>query len=378
MKVTISTGGKFHAFRLAYQLQKSGYLQKIFTGYPWFALKKTGVEKKRVKCLILKEALRRSFSKVSFLDHGRIEYSTANLFDRQVAGRISACDIFVGWSGFSLESIKKIRSFLSAKIVLERGSPHIQQQNDSFLEEQESTGIKLGLSNRLLLEKELEEYQLADCICVPSSFAKQTFIEKGFTQEKIMQVSLGVDPEAFRPAGKKDDCFRIICVGINIRKGVHLLLQAMDELKLKNSQVWLIGRLDEEIKPVLKRYSGIFKYFGGLPNSELYKYYSQGSAMVFFSLGDGFGLSVLEAMACGLPVICSDRTGAKDALTEGINGYIVPARNIEKLKEKITLLYERQDLARQMGLEARKTAVENFTWEAYGKKIISNYLRLIG
>jgi len=67
MKVTISVGGKFHAFHLAGQLEKRGYLSGIFTSYPWFALKDSNLPRDKVNCLAIKEILERVLSKIPFL-----------------------------------------------------------------------------------------------------------------------------------------------------------------------------------------------------------------------------------------------------------------------------------------------------------------------
>ena len=126
MKVTISVGGKFHAFYLAKELQKRGYLDRIFTSYPWPKVKDSGLLRQKVDCLILKEILERGLYKILYLSNKiEIPYYTANLFDKQVAARIKPCDIFVGWSGFSLYTLRKIRKSFPARIILEHNSTHL-------------------------------------------------------------------------------------------------------------------------------------------------------------------------------------------------------------------------------------------------------------
>lgn len=376
MKVTISVGGKFHAFHLARQLEKRGYLNKIFTSYPWFKVKKSGVSKEKVKCLVLKEALGRVLSNTPYLNNSKIGYYMANLFDYQVANRIKPCDIFVGWSGFSLYTIRKIYKSFLAKTILERGSNHIEAQRDILMQESRQMGVRVNLPSMQMVEKELEEYRQADYISVPSTLAKETFLNKGFPQEKIIQVPLGVDIEAFKPITKKDSTFRIISTGITMRKGIHYLLQAIDELKIRDLELWLIGNASDDVKPFLKRYLESFKYLGEISHKELYEYYSQGSIFVLFSLEDGFGMVLLEAMACGLPVICSTQTGAKDVVRDGVDGFIVATRDIEALKEKITYLYENPAICKAMGESAKERVSNNFTWNDYGERIINAYLKV--
>lgn len=378
MEVAISVGGKFHAFHLARQLEKRGHLERIFTSYPWFAVKNLKLPRHKISCLILKEILERGLSKTPYLSNRiRHSYWTANIFDRQVANRIKPCDIFVGWSGFSLHTLRRIRKKFPAKIILEHNCAHLETERDILIEERERLRAKVDLFCPEFIQKELEEYQEADYIAVPSRLSQQTFLAKGFPQERLICVSHGVATESFKPLPKNDRTFRIICVGISIRKGIHYILKAVNELRIKDLEVWLIGKICDDIKPFLKKYAGTFRYLGGIPQEELYKYYSQGSISALFSLIDGFGLALLEAMACGLPVICSDSVGAKDAVRENIDGFIVPARDIKTLKEKILYLYENPHICQEMGRMARENVTHNFTWDNYGEKITNSYLNLL-
>lgn len=384
MKITISVGGKFHAFYLARELDRYGFLDTIFTSYPYFKIKDSGINKKKVRCLIVKEIIERLFYSlpyIKFKEKIDIPYYMANLFDYEVACRIKPCDIFIGWSGFCLYTINKIRRDFNSKVVVERSSVHIEVQKEIMLEEEKNLGIKLDMPSSKIIEKEKKEYEMADYIIVPSTFARESFIKKGFNKEKIINVPLGVDTEIFRPIPKEDKVFRIISVGISAQKGIHYLLKAVSALKLKNIELWLIGKPQSDIESLLKTYSrkDTFKIYliGGVPKNKLYRYYSQGSVFILFSLQDGFGMVVLEAMACGLPVICSTNTGAKDVIRDGIDGFIVPTKDVETLKKKILFLYEYPDMVYKMGKNARENVVSSYTWYHYGRRTIEIYKKII-
>ena len=378
MKVSISVGGRWHAFHLARELDRKGYLEKLFTSYPRFTLKDTDIAGDKVDCLILKEILERVLYKMPYPKNKTgVSYYMADVFDRQVSSRIKPCDIFVGWSSFSLHTLRKIKKSFFSKTILERGSIHIKDQRDIYLAEAKRLGVNLLSPCRKVVEKELAEYREADYIAVPSTLAKESFLKRGLPENKIICVPLGVDTEVFRPIPKNDRIFRIISVGLSIRKGIHLFLQAVNELRIKDLEVWLIGEIDNEAKHFLKKYPGNVKYLGGLPQRELYKYYSQGSVSILFSLEDGFGMVLSEAMACGLPVICSSGVGAKDVVREGIDGFVLPIGDVERLKEKIVYLYEHREKAKAMGQEARKRVESDFTWGHYGERIIDNYRKIL-
>lgn len=379
MKVTISVGGKFHAFHLAKQLYKRGYLDKIFTSYPWFAVKDADLPRNKVGCLFIKEILDRLLHKVPYLSRKiDIRAYILDFFDGLVAKQLKPCDIFVGAPGYSLHTLKKARQSFSAKAIIECVDRHIEEEKNILRQEGKTLGIKLNLPSSRVTEKVLAEYQEADYIVIPSLVSKQTFLRNNFPENKLICIPWGVDIETFRPIPKNDNTFRIISVGPRIIKGTHYLLQALEELKIKDLELWLIGAgIEQELMPFLKKYSRNFRYLGAVPQRELYKYYSQGSVFIQFSLSDGFGMTVLEAMACGLTVICTDKVGAGEVIRDNIDGFIVPARDIEALKEKILYLYQNPQIFRQMGREAQENITKNFTWDNYGQKVVSAYLNLL-
>lgn len=377
-KAVISVGGKFHALHLARALYKLGYLSKIFTSYPWISIKNDvfGIPKDRIICLSFIEPVHRILELIPYLDRKLVSYYMSDFFDRFVSNSelLKNCDIFWGWSGVSLNCIKKIRSNKSAVIIVERGSAHINYQYKVLKEEEERLGLKINLPSKLMVEKENQEYARADFISVPSSFAKETFIQNNTPSQKIISTSLGVDLKVFHPIKKQDNVFRIVTTSARIIKGTHYILEAVNRIisKRKNLELWILGGIEKDIKPFLKKFEGNFKYIGNIPQRSLYKFYSQGSVFILFSLEDGFGMSLLEAMACGLPVICSDATGAKEVVLDGVNGYIIPLRNVDILIEKILYLYKNPDICLQMGKNALKCVRDFFTWEHYEKRIAKN------
>jgi glycosyltransferase involved in cell wall biosynthesis len=78
-------------------------------------------------------------------------------------------------------------------------------------------------------------------------------------------------------------------------------------------------------------------------------------------------------MACGLPVIHTTNTGGEDIVRNGIDGFCVPIRDVEALKEKILFFYENPESLVEMGKNALKQARGSLSWDDYGKKMISAY-----
>ena len=84
-----------------------------------------------------------------------------------------------------------------------------------------------------------------------------------------------------------------------------------------------------------------------------------------------------QAMACGLPVICTTNTGGSEIVDDDISGYIIPIRNIEILKDKIKILYNDRDKLQEMSKCAHAKANNHLSWENYGDRMLKIYSELI-
>ncbi len=375
MQVTISVGGRFHAFYLAQQLLKRGYLRRLITSYPKFEVVKYGIPKDRVRSVVIKELMSRGWEKVpSFLKNSyNPQFLIHEIYDRWASYLYTKSDICVAFAHFGLHTIRKAKR-LGAMTIVERGSAHILYQIEILKEEYEKIGLKPQLGHPKVIENGLKEYEETDYISIPSKFVKRTVLEKGFPEEKLIHVPYGVHLDEFRQISKEDKKFRIVYAGgMTIRKGIHYLLQAYSDLKLLNSELLLIGGLSDEIKSFFKKYEGNYRWVGNVPQRELYKYYSQGSVFVMMSIEEGLALVQPQAMACGLPVICTRNTGGEDIVREGIDGFIIPIRDVEALKEKLIYLYDNPDICKAMGQSAEERVSRGFTWDDYGERIIKAY-----
>jgi len=260
---------------------------------------------------------------------------------------------------------------LGAIAIVDRGSSHAQYNKEVLQEEYNKLGVIKWLPPASIIEKELREYELADYILIPSEFVRRSFIKKGMPDSKLIKIPYGVDLTYFYPTKKEDDTFRILYVGgMHLRKGVHYLLEAFAQLELPNAELWLIGSQSEEIKPFFKKYAGHFRYFNHLPQNELFKYYSQCSVFAICSIEEGMAMVQAQAMACALPLICTTNSGGEDLIREGEEGFVVPIRDVELLKERIAWCYENQKLCQAMGDSARKRILDYHTWDDYGDSLV--------
>ena len=177
---------------------------------------------------------------------------------------------------------------------------------------------------------------------------------------------------------KSDHVFRVVHVGaISFQKGVHRLIQAFAELKLPNSELCLVGAISPEMKPFLQKHRGNYRYLGVMPQASLYKVYNECNVFCLNSIQDGFGMVILQAMACGLPLICSENTGGPDVICEEDCGFVVPVRGDKVLKERILQLYNNTALRQKMGKAAHLKASNQFSWSHYGKRVYTKFQSIL-
>ncbi len=373
MKIAISVKGRFHAFFLANELQKAGLLNQLITSYPVFKAEEYGIKKSVVCSLLMNELLERASRKLPFhfLKSDRMDYYFQEFFDKRAGQKVKKDNaIFIGWSSSCLHTMKKLKQ-QPIKIIVENGSTHAVFQQKILEEEYGLFGLTHRADPRII-EKKLEEYALADFISLPSQFTKNSFLQYGFSEDKIIHVPYGVDITTFYPLEKSDKKFRIIfCGNVGLRKGIHYLLKAFYELKLPHAELYIIGPAAAELDPFIAKYKADnIIWAGSFRENALVHEYSKGDVFCLPSIEEGLALVLPQAMACGLPIICTTNTGGNDIIHDGQEGFILPIRDVDALKEKILLLYENPELRKNMGKQAEKTVRERFTWAHYGKKMI--------
>lgn len=221
------------------------------------------------------------------------------------------------------------------------------------------------------LERKKQEIQLADHIFVPSSFVQNSLLDAGVKPEKISVIPFGAPIDYFQPQPKKDNIFRALFVGrLTPRKGTHYLLQAWRELQLPTSELLLVG-INEFPQEWFNQYTDTIRYLKSVPHASLNQYYSAANVLVFPSLVEGLALVQLEAMACGIPLITTPNAGGSDIVTDGVEGFIIPIRDVEVLKEKLEWCYQHPQELAEMGIAARRKA-EQFTWNLYRQKLATS------
>lgn len=383
-KVTIVVPGKFHAFYLARGLQKKNVLDSIITSYPKYLVQKENIKKKFIKSIFIKEIIERTLlklkldrllSKLYFFINFIFEYISSHLIS------YSKTDIIVSWSGVAEKSFNK--AFMKKKKIikiLERGSSHILFQNKILSEEYEILGIKKKIIDQKIIDKEIREYDLADYIFVPSMFSKNSFVENGIDIKKMLKVPYGVNLEEFFRVDQKPRDFTIISTGqISVRKGSIYLLKAFESLNLKNSKLIMVGNIENELKNHLKQFflNPNIVFVNHVKQKYLRKLYNNSHLFVSSSLEEGLAMVQPQAMACGLPIICTTNSGGEEIVDEGQNGFICPIRDANYLKNKIEFFYENRKQLKIFSENSYQKAIDELSWEKYSEKVYNEYKKLI-
>ena len=95
------------------------------------------------------------------------------------------------------------------------------------------------------------------------------------------------------------------------------------------------------------------------------------------SVEEGLALVQAQAMACGLPVIATTNTGAEDLFTNSIEGFIVPIRSPEAIREKLEWMMDNRALRDQMAVSALERVKKLGGWDSYGDRVQSVYSQLV-
>jgi D-inositol-3-phosphate glycosyltransferase len=257
---------------------------------------------------------------------------------------------------------------------------------------------------RLEIEKKI--CQAADIIIATAPQEKVDLMEFYETDPaKIKIVPAGVNLELFQPLSQSEsrseiafsaDKFLITFVGrLEERKGVDTLLEAIHLVNDPDVQAVIVGgpptdkpflSWAELSEPPFKDYMALIDTYGiekqvtftgGKPQNELSKYYSASDVTVIPSYYEPFGMTAIEAMACGSSVIASRVGGLKTTIKENKVGALFEPRNAGQLAEKIKILKDQPSMNAELRRNARPYVEETFGWKTIAKSVTGIYQELL-
>jgi glycosyltransferase involved in cell wall biosynthesis len=381
LRCAVLTSTRFWLFDLSRQLQARGHQVRLLTGYPKWRLD-PDLKNLAITNPYLVAPLGACYRYGIPLPDS-LKWPLEHLARRHLSSwarrHLEGMQVLDALSGWGLEAGKFVQQQGGVHLC-NRGSTHILFQKEILEEEYARWGAPPPDGFPYwVVARETGEYQAADAVVVPSRFARRTFEEKGVPPDKVFVCPYGVDLSLFHPFPKADRTFRVLFVGaFSIRKGLGYLFEAVRPLVARGqAEVWLIGGASPEAGEILARNQDLFIDKGFHPRKDLAHLYSQGSVLVLPSVEEGLALVQAQAMASGVPVIATYNTGAEDLFTDGVEGFIVPARDPLAIREKLEWLLDHPREHQEMGAEALRRVRELGGWELYGRICESTYLKVL-
>lgn len=204
-----------------------------------------------------------------------------------------------------------------------------------------------------------------------------------FIEDKnIRYVHNGVDVKRFFPnpnrhSGKR--ALSLLYVGrVARRKGIVELIKAFRivSTSFSDCKLILVGGYEAGYhERVLKEIDELgvgdkVELLGPVPNSDIPKVMQGSDVFVYFSVGgEGIPRAILEAMACGLPIVATDVAGTAEAVRDGVNGFVVRVGDVNGFADRVLELLRDGELRLRMGTESRRIAEEEFSYDVVIPKL---------
>jgi phosphatidyl-myo-inositol dimannoside synthase len=225
----------------------------------------------------------------------------------------------------------------------------------------------------------------ASFIITNSDYTSEEAGRFGLAGQKIVKLTLGIDSEVFSPRGDFHQLRdRLGLSGQKVlltvarlvkRKGVDAVLLALPQVlaSVPNCQYLIVGEGEEEKS--LRRQVGELQleknviFCGAVKDNTKVQYYNLCDVYVMPNrettgkeILEGFGLSFIEASACGKPVIGGISGGVRDAVVDGVTGLLIDPSDSERLAAGIIRLLKDENYARQLGQNGQRRVIESFQW----------------
>jgi len=280
-----------------------------------------------------------------------------------------------------------------ARLSLERSANHLHVH--SFANSAHVAALARilgGCAYSLTLHGDLEVYGrdhvhktglAAFVTCVTAPLKKQAMDQLGMAESRVHLVWMGVDTQRFKPkarsARQPQEPMRLLTVArLQGTKGHRFALRALKRLKDDglDASYTIVGdgpaREEIEQEIVSLELTGSVKLVGTRSETEVLDLLHSSDALLLTSIGVGEAapVAVMEAMACGLPVVCSIIGGTRDMIHHGLDGFLVEQEDVEGIAVCLRQLTESPDTASRIGQAARIRAVRDFDSYALATRLL--------
>ncbi|SNS99165.1 hypothetical protein SAMN06265795_11153 [Noviherbaspirillum humi] len=385
---SIDSGGQnVYVAHVARQLAQAGHLVDVFTRCDGAARPRIVNWQPNVRVIHVPAGPAHYIPKEAMLPHmeqfGRFVISFARR--QKIAYDLAHANFFM--SGMVAQQLKQALGipFVITFHALGRVRRQCQGQADGFPEERFDIEESLMQeADRIIAECPQDKQDMEQLYGAPCD--RIDIVPCGFDPEELWPVPmiarehLGLDPNEFivlqlgRMVPRKgvDNVIRSLAL-LRERHGIRarLLVVGGNAEKIDTVNTPELGRLTEMAQSLGLKDSITFT--GQRPREELRYYYSAANAFVTTPWYEPFGITPVEAMACGTPVIGAAVGGIKSTVIDGETGYLVPPNDPEAVAERLARLYRQPQLVRQLGNEGIRRAYQGYTWRSITQQIAACY-----
>ena len=302
------------------------------------------------------------------------------IVSRRIEKLVGQIDIIHTWPDAARYTLTAAAR-LGIPTVLERPNAHTRYAYESVQQESKRLGVVLPPDNEYafkvdVLEREEREYQLTDFLLCPSEFTIKTFLDRGFSREKLMKHQYGFDeracyPDASRTRDDRRGLTMLFAGDCAVRKGVHFALEAwLKSPAHRNGQFLIAGgflpayaeKLSSMLSDPSVRVLGHRKDVPSLMR--------QSDILVLPSIEEGFGLVCVEAIGSGAVPLVSE--ACTDVCKHMQNALVHPIGDVEALTKHITMLHDDRELLAKLRTACLQAA-PGLTWTAAGVRLLQVY-----
>lgn len=220
--------------------------------------------------------------------------------------------------------------------------------------------------------------------CVTEPLRRQLIERVGIAEEKVHLLWMGVDTRLFKPSERaartaKDPLQLLTVARLHVNKGHRYALRALRLLRDRGVTFRYViagdGAAKKDIEEEIASLDLLdcVDLVGTKSESEILKLLQQSDALLLTSVrtGEAAPVAVMEAMACGIPVVCSIIGGTSDMVLNGHDGFLVAQEDVDAIAEAVARLFDSPELTSSLGRNARARAVVQFDCDALAGELLS-------
>jgi len=238
-----------------------------------------------------------------------------------------------------------------------------------------------GFNKKLLVNN----FKQADLICATSNTIKE-YINK-VIEKPVKIIPFGVDCEQFAPLKQSNKneiiigCIKSLEPIYRIEMLINAFKAVLDKCTDKKLRLLIVGggSLENQLKDLCKQLNIVEQvtFTGKVQHSEVISYYQQMDVFCNLSEYESFGVSIIEAMACELPVVATETGGAKDIIVSPELGMLVAVNSLDGATKAILQLVNDAELRNSIGKKSRAHVLDKYNWNTNVTEMISEYKKLV-